>query len=118
MGPLPLWAHFSLILAAALLLTLGAKMVVDSAVALAKRLGISELVVGLTVVAAGTSAPEFGVTLVKNEGAVSLDEARIQFGGNKRLAGGQVIKKIEIGDSAAKPVVSQCGCQSIKRSRA
>ena len=61
---LPLWANFSLILVAALLLTLGAKVVVDSAVALAKRLGISELVVGLTVVAAGTSAPEFGVTLV------------------------------------------------------
>ena len=61
---LPLWANISLILAAALLLTLGAKVVVDSAVALAKRLGISELVVGLTVVAAGTSAPEFGVTLV------------------------------------------------------
>ena len=61
---LPLWANFSLILAAALLLTLGAKTAVDSAAALARRLGISELVVGLTVVAAGTSAPEFGVTVV------------------------------------------------------
>lgn len=56
----------NLLLAAvsAAFLTLGAKVVVDSAVALADRLGVSQLVVGLTVVAAGTSAPEFGVTLV------------------------------------------------------
>lgn len=61
---LPLWANFLLIAVSALLLALAAKIVVDSAVHLAKRLGVSELVVGLTVVAAGTSAPEFGVTLV------------------------------------------------------
>jgi cation:H+ antiporter len=61
---LPIWANFLLILISAVLLGLAAKVVVDSSVALAKRLGISELVVGLTVVAAGTSAPEFGVTLV------------------------------------------------------
>jgi len=61
---LPLWANLILILTSAGLLALAAKVVVDSAVALAKRMGISELVVGLTVVAAGTSAPEFGVTLV------------------------------------------------------
>lgn len=47
---LPLWANLSLVLAAALLLTLGAKVVVDSAVAMAKRLGISELVLGLATV--------------------------------------------------------------------
>jgi cation:H+ antiporter len=64
MGEFPLWINVSLILAAALLLWFSAQVVVDSAVSLAKRLGISELIVGLTVVAAGTSAPEFGVTLV------------------------------------------------------
>jgi len=64
MAILPLWANFFLIIVSAALLGLAAKVVVDSAVALAQRLGISELVVGLTVVAAGTSAPEFGVTLV------------------------------------------------------
>ena len=61
---LPLWANLLLILISAVLLALAARVVVDSAVALAQRMGISELVVGLTVVAAGTSAPEFGVTLV------------------------------------------------------
>ena len=61
---LPLWVNLVLILVSAVLLALAAKVVVDSAVALAQRLGVSELVVGLTVVALGTSAPEFGVTLV------------------------------------------------------
>lgn len=64
MDALPLWVNLLLIVVSAVLLALAAKVVVDSAVALAQRLGVSELVVGLTVVAFGTSAPEFGVTLV------------------------------------------------------
>ena len=64
MAAFPIWVNFVLILVSALLLALAAKIVVDAAAALARRVGISELVVGLTVVAAGTSAPEFGVTLV------------------------------------------------------
>jgi len=41
----------------------GAVWVVESAVRIAKRLGLSELIIGLTVVAIGTSAPEFAVTV-------------------------------------------------------
>jgi len=41
----------------------GAVLVVDSASRIAQRMGISELVIGLTIVAFGTSAPEFAVTL-------------------------------------------------------
>lgn len=41
----------------------GAVWVVESASRIAVRLGISEIVVGLTIVAFGTSAPEFAVTL-------------------------------------------------------
>lgn len=41
----------------------GAAWLVDAAARIAKRLGISELVIGLTVVAFGTSAPEFAVTI-------------------------------------------------------
>ena len=41
----------------------GATWMVDSAAKIACHLGISELVVGLTIVAFGTSAPEFGVTI-------------------------------------------------------
>lgn len=64
MDHVPLWANFLLILSSAILLAVAAKVVVDGAAALAQRMGISELIVGLTVVAAGTSAPEFAVTLV------------------------------------------------------
>ncbi len=42
----------------------GAAWLVDSSAKIAKRLGISELIIGLTIVAFGTSAPEFGVTIL------------------------------------------------------
>ena len=41
----------------------GAVWLVDSAARIANRMGISELVIGLTVVAIGTSAPEFAVSV-------------------------------------------------------
>ena len=41
----------------------GASIMVEAASRIAKRLGVSELIIGLTVVAFGTSAPEFAVTL-------------------------------------------------------
>ena len=43
-------------------LWIGARLLVDSAVRLARRLGLSELTIGLTIVAAGTSTPELVVT--------------------------------------------------------
>ncbi|MCU4719267.1 calcium/sodium antiporter [Halapricum hydrolyticum] len=43
-------------------LWIGARLLVDGASALATRLGVSRVVVGLTVVAFGTSMPEFAVT--------------------------------------------------------
>lgn len=54
----------------------GAVWVVDSASSIASRLGISEIVIGLTVVAFGTSAPEFAVTLL----AALRDQADISVG--------------------------------------
>lgn len=56
-------------------LWLGAVWIVESATHIAKKLGISELVIGLTVVAFGTSAPEFAVTLtaaLKNQPDISV----------------------------------------------
>jgi cation:H+ antiporter len=44
-------------------LWLGAQRFVESAARIARRLGLSELVIGLTIVAVGTSAPEAAVTL-------------------------------------------------------
>lgn len=46
-----------------ILLVLGAELLVGGAARLAARLGISPLVVGLTVVALGTSAPELAVSI-------------------------------------------------------
>lgn len=42
----------------------GSHFLVESAVNLAKIIGISEWVIGATIVAAGTSAPEFATSLV------------------------------------------------------
>jgi cation:H+ antiporter len=43
-------------------LWVGARLLVDAVVRLARRVGLSELTIGLTVVAAGTSTPELVVT--------------------------------------------------------
>jgi cation:H+ antiporter len=53
----------------------GAVWVVEAASRIAKRLGVSELIIGLTVVAMGTSAPEFAVTVgaaLKGQGDISI----------------------------------------------
>lgn len=46
------------------ILTLGADVLVDGATGLARRFGVSPIVVGLTIVAFGTSAPEMAVSVV------------------------------------------------------
>ena len=52
-----------IILFSVIALWYGAVLVVDSASHIAKKLGLSELVIGLTVVAIATSLPEFAVTV-------------------------------------------------------
>lgn len=46
------------------ILALGSNLLVDQSVALASALGVSEAVIGLTIVAAGTSMPELATSLV------------------------------------------------------
>jgi len=50
-------------IASALLLWFGANWIVASAALIARKFNVSELVIGLTIVALGTSAPEFLVTI-------------------------------------------------------
>lgn len=61
-------AHWSvqvlLIVAGLAMLVLGADWLVDAAVAVARAFGVSDLVIGLTVVAVGTSMPEIATSLV------------------------------------------------------
>jgi cation:H+ antiporter len=46
------------------LLVLGARWLVDGAVAIATSLGVSELIIGLTIIAAGTSLPEVAASII------------------------------------------------------
>ena len=61
---LPLWAHGLVMLASIAALAFGASWFVEGASRLAARLDVSELVIGLTVVAFGTSAPELAVSVI------------------------------------------------------
>lgn len=53
-----------LIAAGLIIAVLGSRWLVDGAVSIAESLGISELVIGLTIVAAGTSLPELATSIV------------------------------------------------------
>jgi len=58
-----MWLDFLIVVAGLLLLLGGGDVVVRGAASLARRLGVSPLAVGLTVVAFGTSAPELAVNV-------------------------------------------------------
>ena len=63
-SPLKALVQVAMILGGLALLVWGAGWLVDAAVIIARSLGVSELVIGLTVVAGGTSLPEFATSLV------------------------------------------------------
>ncbi|MDZ7734912.1 MAG: calcium/sodium antiporter [Gammaproteobacteria bacterium] len=52
------------IIAGLMLLVLGARWLVDGAIVMARSLGVSELIIGLTIVAAGTSLPEVATSVI------------------------------------------------------
>jgi cation:H+ antiporter len=59
------WAVQLLLIAGGLtLLVLGADWMVDAAVAVARALGVSDLIIGLTIIAVGTSAPEIAASIM------------------------------------------------------
>jgi len=56
-------------------LLIGAELLVDGAIGIAKLLGVSEVVIGITIVAFGTSLPELAVSLasaLKNEFGLAI----------------------------------------------
>lgn len=59
-----MFVDFLLLLAGFALVTLGAEGLVEGASGIARKLGISEFVIGLTIVAIGTSAPEMVVSVI------------------------------------------------------
>jgi cation:H+ antiporter len=62
-GPVPAWRGVSFVVLGLLGLVGGAEMMVRGAVEIARFLGASELMIGLTVVAVGTSLPEMASTV-------------------------------------------------------
>ena len=73
------WANLLLVLAGLGLLVLGARWLVGGAVAFARSFGVSELVIGLTIVAAGTSLPEVATSVLAS------------YRGHREIAVGNVV---------------------------
>lgn len=64
-SPSPHWSiDLALIAAGLAVLVFGSRLLVNHSVELAKTLGVSEAVIGLTIVAAGTSMPELATSVV------------------------------------------------------
>ncbi|KRF07296.1 sodium:calcium antiporter [Nocardioides sp. Soil777] len=60
----PVWLLLLAVLGGVALLVVGAQLLVEGAVGIAEGFGVSGLVVGLTVVAVGTSLPELATSLI------------------------------------------------------
>lgn len=58
------WEDVAFIVGGLVMLVFGARFLVDAAIDIAKAFGLSEAVIGLTIVAVGTSLPEFATSLV------------------------------------------------------
>lgn len=60
----PLWHNMILVVTGLVLLVMGSRWLVTSAIEIASLLGVSEAVIGLTIVAAGTSLPEVMTSVI------------------------------------------------------
>lgn len=63
-APLSIWAGIALALGGLAAVVFGADLLVDGAIVLAKAWGVSDAVIGLTLVAIGTSLPELATTVM------------------------------------------------------
>lgn len=64
-SPLPsLWISGAMTVGGLIVLVIGARLLVDSATEIARTFGVSEAVIGLTVVAIGTSLPELATSVM------------------------------------------------------
>lgn len=76
---------YLLILVGFVVLIIGANFLVDGASGLAKRFNVPDLIIGLTVVAFGTSAPELVVNLVAASSSGSTDIALTNILGSNTI---------------------------------
>lgn len=74
--------YFLLLIVGQALILGGANYLTDGAAAIARRFGLSDLIVGLTIVAFGTSAPEMTISIMSavqgESGSAPSPEARAQ----------------------------------------
>ena len=71
----PFWQELLLLVVGAAVIAVGARLLVDNGTLIAQALGVPDSVIGLTMVALGTSLPELVTaitSLVKGHGALSL----------------------------------------------
>ncbi len=74
-GQMPLWQGIAFMVGGLALLIIGANYLVEGAVNIARAFGISETVIGLTIVAVGTSLPELATSItaaLKRQSDVAL----------------------------------------------
>lgn len=72
------WVDVLFVLVGLAMLLFGANLFVDGAVAVAERFGVSQAIIGLTIVAVGTSLPELATSIVaafKGEGDIAVGNA-------------------------------------------
>ncbi|MCB1061897.1 MAG: calcium/sodium antiporter [Verrucomicrobiae bacterium] len=105
-APARLWTQFLLAAAGFGLLLIGARFLVDNAVLLARGMGVSEAVIGLTIVAAGTSLPELATSIV----AAIRKETDVAIG---NIVGSNIFNLLAIGGAAG--LVRPIGLGNIDR---
>ena len=77
-SPYKIWKSLIFMIAGLGLLVLGSNLFVDGAVAIAEKFGVSQALIGLTIVALGTSLPELTTSIVasfKNENDIAIGNA-------------------------------------------
>lgn len=74
-----MWLEIALVVVGLVLIVVGANFLTDGASSIARRFKIPQLIIGLTIVAFGTSAPELSVSILSS------------IGGNGGIAVGNVI---------------------------
>jgi len=71
----PFWRNALMIVGGLVAISLGARLLVNSSVNVARYIGVSEYVIGLTVIAVGTSLPELAASAMasyKNKGEIAV----------------------------------------------
>lgn len=101
------WQDIAFIVGGLVMLVFGARFLVEAAIDIAKAAGLSEAVIGLTIVAVGTSLPEFATSLV----AALKKEADIAVG---NVVGSNIFNILGIlGISSAVTPLSSSGITAI-----